>query len=313
VIDFRYHIVSIVAVFLALALGLFLGSTTLQGTVLDNLKGETKKTTDANKRLRAEVDDLRNQISQGDAFVTSLEPYAVAGRLAGESVVVVSAPGVDNGTRKRVEATLADAGATVSADVRLKDVWTDPAQDSLLDTLATRLADGAELPKGTGAERAAAQLASVLVSSARGRAGSQSLADTLAAYSEAQLLSSGDATPHAGSLVVVLGAESKNAPASPSATGGNADVLALARAFDTAGAATVIAAPAVTTQNGGLLAAARSDSAFAGQVSTVDSVEMPRGQVAVVFALTEELAGRSGCFGSGSGARAPLPSMSPKP
>jgi hypothetical protein len=31
-IDFRYHIVSIVAVFLALALGLFLGSTTLQST-----------------------------------------------------------------------------------------------------------------------------------------------------------------------------------------------------------------------------------------------------------------------------------------
>jgi hypothetical protein len=33
VIDFRYHVVSIVAVFLALALGLFIGATSLRGSV----------------------------------------------------------------------------------------------------------------------------------------------------------------------------------------------------------------------------------------------------------------------------------------
>jgi len=44
-IDFRYHIVSIVAVFLALALGLFLGSTTLQSTVTDNLSKQAKHVT----------------------------------------------------------------------------------------------------------------------------------------------------------------------------------------------------------------------------------------------------------------------------
>lgn len=310
-IDFRYHVVSIVAVFLALALGLFLGSTTLQGTVLDNLKGETKKTTDANKRLRAEVDDLRGQISQDNAFVSAIQPYAVAGRLAGESVVLVSAPGVDNGDRKDVVAALTDAGATVSADIRLKDAWTDPRQDSLLDTLATRLASDTALPKGTGAERAAAQLASVLVSGSSGRTGA--LSDTVAAYSEAQLLSTGDATPHPGTLAVVIGAQSGSTPPPPSAVTGEDDLLALARALDSAGAGTVLAAPLTTTGNGGLLAAARSDSAFTGHVSTVDSVDSPRGQVAVVFALAEELAGRSGSFGSGSGARAPLPTPSPKP
>ncbi len=38
-IDFRYHLVSIVAVFLALAIGIVLGSTELQGTTLDALRG----------------------------------------------------------------------------------------------------------------------------------------------------------------------------------------------------------------------------------------------------------------------------------
>ena len=37
-IDFRYHLVSIVAVFLALAIGIVLGSTELQGTTIDALR-----------------------------------------------------------------------------------------------------------------------------------------------------------------------------------------------------------------------------------------------------------------------------------
>ena len=52
-IDFRYHVVSIVAVFLALALGLFLGSTTLQGRVFDDLKGRVHSETRTNDQLRS--------------------------------------------------------------------------------------------------------------------------------------------------------------------------------------------------------------------------------------------------------------------
>jgi len=41
VIDFRYHLVSIVAVFLALAIGIVLGSTELQGPVYNILSRTT--------------------------------------------------------------------------------------------------------------------------------------------------------------------------------------------------------------------------------------------------------------------------------
>ena len=41
-IDFRYHLVSIVAVFLALSLGLLLGSTALAGPVQRGLNGLSK-------------------------------------------------------------------------------------------------------------------------------------------------------------------------------------------------------------------------------------------------------------------------------
>ncbi len=299
-IDFRYHVVSIVAVFLALALGLFLGSTTLQGTVLDNLKGETNKTADENNRLRAQVDDLRTQVTKAQAFVSAVEPYAVAGRLSGQSVVVLSAPGVDDGMRKNVESALADAGATVSADIRLNSAWTDPQQDSLLGALATRLAGGTALPAGTGGERAAAQLASVLAAKPRGRAASGNVADTVAAYSEAGLLTAGSLPPHPGVLAVVLAAAAKS-------TSRDADVLDLARAFGTAAAGAVLAAGA---DGGPVLATARTASTVAGHLSTVDSVDDGRGQVALVFALADAEAGRSGNYGSGTDARAPLPTPS---
>ncbi len=53
-IDFRYHLVSIVAVFLALAIGIVLGTTALNGPITSRLRSlETS--------LRSEADSLRTQ------------------------------------------------------------------------------------------------------------------------------------------------------------------------------------------------------------------------------------------------------------
>ncbi|MFN2523414.1 MAG: copper transporter, partial [Mycobacteriales bacterium] len=38
IIDFRYHLVSIIAVFLALALGIVVGTTALNGGIVDTLR-----------------------------------------------------------------------------------------------------------------------------------------------------------------------------------------------------------------------------------------------------------------------------------
>ena len=42
IVDFRYHLVSIIAVFLALALGIVVGTTALNGALLDSLKGSMR-------------------------------------------------------------------------------------------------------------------------------------------------------------------------------------------------------------------------------------------------------------------------------
>src|SRR5579884_560202 len=112
-IDFRYHIVSIVAVFLALALGLFLGSTTLQGAVFQDLQKHLTNAQNHVSSLETTVDQLNSQQDHDRAFDQLLEPYAVAGRLSGQLVVIVSAPGANGDIRSRLVTTLEKAGATV--------------------------------------------------------------------------------------------------------------------------------------------------------------------------------------------------------
>ena len=57
-IDFRYHLVSIVAVFLALAIGIVLGSTELQGSTIDGLRTVSNSLRSQLSAVSAERDGL---------------------------------------------------------------------------------------------------------------------------------------------------------------------------------------------------------------------------------------------------------------
>lgn len=312
-IDFRYHVVSIVAVFLALALGLFIGSTTLRGKVTADLTTRTQHVAHTNGVLRGQLSDARSQISQDQSFDSALTPYAVQGRLAGESVVVVSAPGVDDNMRKNVLTALTQAGATVSGDVRLQDTLLDPTQEQFLGTLADKVAiSGRALPNAGGAARAVALLADVLVTNSQRQPVSRTAAaKVLSAYDAGNLLSISGNQPQPANLAIVL--------AAPPTTGGDATVISqqmtllatLARDLDRDSAGAVVAGPAAADANGGLLDVVRSDKTLRSTVSTVDSVDVPSGVIATILAAAEQTAGRSGSYGSGSGADAPLPSPAP--
>lgn len=313
-IDFRYHVVSIVAVLLALALGLFLGSTTLQGAVFNDLDKRTKGVAAENRRLETQANVLRSEIAGGRAFADAVEPFAVAGRLSGQTVVVVSAPGVDGDTRKRLEQVLVDAGATVSADIRLRDAYVDPRQDGLLGSLAERLAGPGKLPQGSGQSKAAAQLASVLVARPGTRAaGAQALETSLTAYADGSLLQVANGTAHPGTLAVVLGAVPSTNATPDALTGENDVLMTLAQALDRTGAGAALAAPAAAAASPGVLAVARGNGPFSAAVSTVDGIEDTTGRVALVFALAQQLSGGSGSYGSAAGASGALPRPSAAP
>jgi Copper transport outer membrane protein, MctB len=323
VIDFRYHIVSLIAVFLALALGLFLGSTTLQSTVTNNLRHQADSVTANNRALTATNKQYKGQLAGEQALTAAVEPYAVSDRLAGESVAMVSAPGVDGKTRKSVANTLALAGATVTADVQVQAAFLDPTQDDLLAGLASELPlTGHTLPPGNGSTEMSSDLATVLVNRpghhevSRGQ-----VTNLLSALSDGKFVNvSGSPPTHAASLAVVLVA-SPDANASTSAvTAQNTILTTLAADLRASSTGVVIAGPTpVAGPNEGTLAAARADSTLTQTVSTVNldfgsGQDPAAGRIAIVLALAATPSGQLGAYGlNPPNGNPPLPAFSASP
>ena len=82
-INFRFHIVSLIAVFLALALGVVMGSTVVNRAIVDRLN-ERIDTVEKNANARkTESDQLRGQVGQLNGYIDGTKDFAVAGRLDG--------------------------------------------------------------------------------------------------------------------------------------------------------------------------------------------------------------------------------------
>ena len=92
-IDFRYHLVSIVAVFLALAVGIVLGSTELRGAALAALDRTSSALSAKLNAADAENSALQQQVNGDRAFAQAAEPVLLAHLLDGQRVVVITAPG----------------------------------------------------------------------------------------------------------------------------------------------------------------------------------------------------------------------------
>ena len=317
-VDFRYHIVSIVAIFLALAVGIVLGTYTINGQVLDNIKHQVRSLRHDNDGLHGRIRTLERQQGQDRAFVAAVDPLIVKDRLSRQRVAIVMAPNASSGMAKDVSEMLGSAGATVTATVKMTKTWTDPAQQPLLDNLATRLVEpGIALPDGTAYERVGLVLAEALLRpSAQDISSGTALtsADTtaLAGLQTAKLITVAPDHPTLATLAVLVvpGAPDQPTKADQAAAGA---VGALAHELDVAGAGTVIAGAPAAAESGGVIGAVRGDDAIRKVVSTVDDADTETGRIRLVLALAAELHDTSGQYGVGPGANAPAPSPAPTP
>lgn len=169
-IDFKYHVVSIVAVFLALAVGIVLGTNVLSGDVLSNLKTQTSDLRKEAQTLRDQNQQQQNQLSDDENFAQALEPAVVAGRLSGRHVVVITVPNAPKSVRDAAVKTLGEAGATVTAQVDVAASYSDPQQAQSLDELLKALTTPQYAPTAPDdvPARAAAVLAAALVGAPAG-------------------------------------------------------------------------------------------------------------------------------------------------
>jgi hypothetical protein len=308
VINFRYHVVSLTAVFLALAVGLILGTAALNGPVADKISSQVSGLRNTNGQLRDQVDELQTRASSQDEFVREVAPTLLAGRLTGRSVLVLSGPTASTGDRDQVVSMLKTAGATITAQVRMTKDFTDPTKDDALQDLAARVtpAGVTTLPNdGVGAETASALLATVLLSN-KAPISDANRTTILSAYESLGVIDlDGQVSKVLPTAVVIVTGE----PATSSdATDRNNAFLAVVKQFDVVAGQMVLAAP-TAAGSGNPVAAVRGDGTLAKTISTVDGVSLAEGQVATAMALAEQFTGRAGHYGTGKSATARIPTL----
>ena len=109
--DFRYHIVSLVAVFLALGIGVVLGSMSAEKGVVSEQERALIATMEKDfDNLRAENKQLNTIVSADEAFRAGVVPLVVDGQLAGKNVAVMVTGAVDTTTLKTLKTVIEQAG-----------------------------------------------------------------------------------------------------------------------------------------------------------------------------------------------------------
>ena len=161
-ISLRYHIVSLVAVFLALALGIVVGSTVLQEDGLGPARHQQQVRQQSERNSRENV-ALKQEISRLQSFGTTVLPELVQDRLKGRSVVLVDTDKVDSGMRDAVRKVLEDAGAEVDGQITFADerlaLGAEADRTALARLLAVEDGGTAEALRGELVNKLAARLA----------------------------------------------------------------------------------------------------------------------------------------------------------
>ncbi|MCL3861974.1 copper transporter [Actinotalea sp. K2] len=324
-IDFRYHLVSLISVFLALAVGIALGAGPLKETIGDTLTGQVEQLREERSDMRAQLDQAGVTIAHHDAALEDLAPSLLDGVLTERRVAIIQIDEVTSEALEAVTERLAQAGATVSATVQVTDAWTDPAQRSYRQSLAGSVIDYLDpqpaADAGTGTELAEALVQGLTAGRPEDPdAITEEASISLELLQEAGLIVTEEVTSPADAVVVLVG---PTTAAPPAEVEGDTQTPEAAEAEDEQALALIGAARQIVVASqdrtegavlaGGevvdpdLISAIRGDESFAGRLSTVDSVHTLLGQLAVPLALGARIDGTVGHFGVGGGITAAMP------
>jgi hypothetical protein len=324
VIDFRYHLVSIVAVFLALAIGIVLGSTELQGPAFSLLDKTTSKLQNELGQVSSQRDAAQQQATEGELYAEAVEPAVLRDLLTGRRLLIVTEPGAQSSVVSGISTAAVHAGATVTGEINLQPKFFDTsgtAQDSLNQTtLNVAQTAGLQLDASATYQQQAAQvIASEILTAPSGSAGSRPAGDQgtnaatmLQAYAASQFLSTSGQPGTPATLAVVV--TPQNAPPDGSADQLDQVLIPLVQELAAKSAATVVVGSSMGSGAGSAMSVLRSNS-VSSQVSTVDDADLAAGQTVAMQALALELAGgKAGSYGfTANGASAIAPSPAPTP
>jgi hypothetical protein len=148
-ISLRHHIFSLVAVFVALAIGIAAGSTVVRGPLLDSLRARVESAETLIEEERAENDSLAAEVAQLDQLGEDAPSQLLPGRLEGTAVLLVVAGDVDVGVVDGISRSLVAASAEMIGEIRIDASAFDPEQTARVAD-AIRAPAGSDVPEAFG-------------------------------------------------------------------------------------------------------------------------------------------------------------------
>jgi Copper transport outer membrane protein, MctB len=304
-INFRYHIVSLMAVFIALSVGIAVGvslSPSVDQGLLQQAAQDRKQVTD----LRAELDRRKALDNYRNAYDEQVGEVVTAGVLNGQRVAMVAMPDAPASVVRSISNAVVVAGGTVVRDVKVNAEAFDAAKaEDVTDALGNYFG-----PLGLNDTMSAATRLGVAV----GRSiGSKEMEDRDAlgiavgeSLERRGLVTISKESAAQAQLIVVVAAQASDPPPTP-------EELTAHVQFDvglTTRAGVVLSGPNSEDIEGTDVLAARSDPTAVDSLSTVDVADLSSGVTTVVLAGKERLLGRpSQHYGALAKADAPLPEL----
>jgi len=280
-IDLKYHLISLVAVFLALAVGMLMGSSFIAGTSVKGLEQQFARLRTENRQQRDVIESLRNQGAKQMEFGRAVAPMLVDSRLAMQRVAIIQTGDYSEATQS-AKSILEQAGASVSSVTTLSYLDSPAAEKRISEAIEEITG---EVETGDLVGRMLGILANCVATGSN--------REVLQVFEKHDLLTLAGDYEHRASRVVLVGGSRRR----ENIQSERAD-LALIDKLHEAGVVTIVGtepADAVSSY----IPIYHSKS-----IPTVDNIDQPTGQVALVYAV----AGETGNFGIKKSADRVVPS-----
>jgi hypothetical protein len=304
-INFRYHIVSLMAVFIALSVGIAVGvslSPSVDQGLLQQAAQDRKQVTD----LRAEMDRRKALDDYRNAYDEQIGVAVTAGVLSEQRVAIVSMPEAPEDVVQSISTAVVGAGGTVVREVDVNAEAFDAGKaEDVTDALADYLG-----PLGLNDSMSAATRFGVALGRSIASKEMEDRDPLALAIGESLerrgLLTISNGSPAQAQLIIVV-----TAPASdPRPTPEDLTAHVQFQVGLTTRGGVVLAGPNSEDIEGTDVLAARSDPTAVDSLSTVDVADLSSGVTTVVLAGKERLLGRpSQHYGALTRADAPLPEL----
>jgi Copper transport outer membrane protein, MctB len=307
VISLRQHAISLAAVFLALAVGVVLGSGLLSDTLLSGLRDEKQQLQSQVNAVGDQKNELNEKLKAANDFDAAMAGRIIHNALSEKSVVIFRTPDASDDTVSAVNRLVGEAGGTITGTVSLTQQFVDAnAAEKLLSVVNSSILPAGSQLNTTSVDQGsqAGDLMGIVLQINKNPA-SPPVDDAQRQTALAALRDTGfisyDKPPSAANTAIIVtgGGLGDNAGNRGSTVARFAAVLA------PHGSGTVLAGANGSSSGTAAVGVVRADPGMASAVTTVDDADAESGRITAVLAMHDLLnGGHNGQYGTGRGVTA---------